>query len=200
MAELLGFLEVVGGEQNRGALLVQPADVAPQLDPQFEVDPGGRLVQNHQPRLVHQRPGEQQSPAHSARQARRPYARLGAQIKHVHHLARPSHGLWPAHPVVAAVVHERLLNVEEAVEIDVLLGQAHHPPCVRIVVGQTENVDLARRDPDQVANRADQRRLTRAVGAQQPEELAVRDLQIELVERQEPAVVALGQPAQGQCR
>src|SRR3712207_7512770 len=37
-AQLLGLLEVVRREEDRGALLVQPADVPPQLEAQLEVD------------------------------------------------------------------------------------------------------------------------------------------------------------------
>jgi hypothetical protein len=44
VAELLGLLEVVGGEQDRRALLVDPLDVVPELEPQLDVDAGGRLI------------------------------------------------------------------------------------------------------------------------------------------------------------
>ena len=40
---------------------MQPADVAPQLQAQLEVDAGGRLVEDDQARLVHERPGQQQA-------------------------------------------------------------------------------------------------------------------------------------------
>ena len=53
-------------------------------------------------------------------------------------------GLGAPHPVVAAVVEQRLLDVEEAVEVDVLLGEPDHPPRLERVVRLAEDVDLAR--------------------------------------------------------
>ena len=126
--------------------VVQAADVAPQLQAQLEVDAGGRLVEDHQARLVHERAGEQQPAAHAARELRRAHARLRAQVEDVHHLARAAARLGARHPVVAAVVEQRLLDVEEAVEVDVLLGEAD--ACAarrRRVVRLAEDVDLARR-------------------------------------------------------
>ena len=66
--------------------LVQPADVAPQLLAQLEVDARGRLVEDHQARPVHQRAGEQQAPPLPARQLGRARVALGAQVEDVDHL------------------------------------------------------------------------------------------------------------------
>ena len=49
---------------------------------------------------------------------------LRAQVEDVHHLAGAAARVGAVHAVVAAVVEQRLLDVEEAVEVDVLLGQA----------------------------------------------------------------------------
>src|SRR4051794_23579796 len=45
LAELLGLLHVVGGEQDRLAGRVQRPQRVPQVDPGLRVDAGGRLVQ-----------------------------------------------------------------------------------------------------------------------------------------------------------
>src|SRR3954471_11234961 len=58
LAQLLGLLEIVRREQDRRAGLVQLADVAPQLLSQLEVDARGRLVEDHEPRAVHERSRE----------------------------------------------------------------------------------------------------------------------------------------------
>src|SRR5262249_56688041 len=92
----------------------------------------------------------------------------------------------------------RLLDVQEAIEVDGLLGQSQHPPRLRVLVGPAEDVDLPRADPDEVAHGADQRRLAGAVGAEQAKELASSDLEVEAVEGQQATVVALGQGAQGE--
>ena len=105
LAERLGLLEVVRREQDRRPLLVQAADVAPELVAQLDVDAGGRLVEDHEARLVQQRAGEQQPAAHPAGELRRAHVALGAQVEDVDHLlgalARPPARFMPE---VAAVV------------------------------------------------------------------------------------------------
>jgi len=177
---------------------VQPADITPQLHAQLEVHAGGRLVEDHEARLMHQRAREEQSPPHAAGQLRGAGVGLRAQVEHVHHLPRPAAGFGARHPVVAAVVHEGFLDVEEPVEVHVLLGQADHPARLQCAVRVSEDLDLAAGDADQVAHGADQRRLAGPVRAEQAEELAVGDLEVERVERQQPVVVALAERAQGQ--
>ena len=59
-----------------------------------------------------------------------------------------------------------------------------------------EHERLAARDPDQVADRADQRGLAGAVGPEQAEERAVRHRQVEVLEGEGAVVVALGEAAQ----
>ena len=69
------------------------------------------------------------------------------------------------HAEVAAVVDERLVHGEEAVEVDVLLGEADVAARGERVRGPAEDERLALRDPDQVADRVDRRRLAGAVRA-----------------------------------
>src|SRR3712207_6911864 len=57
------------------------SDVAPQLLAQLHVDARGRLVEDDEPWAVHERAREQQAPAHSARQLRRPHVGLRADRK-----------------------------------------------------------------------------------------------------------------------
>jgi hypothetical protein len=125
--------------------------------------------------------------------------RLRAQVEDVHHLGGPAPGVGARHAVVAAVVAQRLLDVEEAVEVDVLLGKADRAARRLGVVRRTEHADLPVADPDQVADRADQRGLARAVGPEQPEERAVGDIEREAVEGQQAVVVALGEARQLEC-
>src|SRR4051794_40597147 len=55
LAQLLGLFEVVRGQQDRRALAVQLADVAPELGPELEVDARRGLVEDHQAWPVHER-------------------------------------------------------------------------------------------------------------------------------------------------
>ena len=196
LAQLLGLLEVVRGQQDRRALGVQAADVAPQLEPQLEVDARRRLVEDHELGLVHERAGEQEAAAHAAGELGRARGRLRAQVEDVDHLARAPARFGAAHAVVAAVVDERLLDVEEAVEVDVLLGEADHPARLGRVVAVAEHARLAGGGADEVADGRDQRRLAGAVGAEQAEELAGRYDEVDGVEREQSVVVPLGKPAE----
>ena len=53
---------------------------------------------------------------------------LGAQVEDVDHLLGALGGRRAAHPVVAAVVDERLADGQEAVEVRLLLGDADQAP------------------------------------------------------------------------
>src|SRR3954463_9419190 len=66
VAELVGLLEVVRGEEDRRALGVDPLHVVPELESQLDVHAGGRLVEDQQPGPVHQRPGQHEPPLHAA--------------------------------------------------------------------------------------------------------------------------------------
>ena len=68
------------------------------------------------------------------------------------------------------------------------------------VVRLAEHADLAVGDAQQVADGADQRGLAGAVGAEQAEEGAGRDLEVEVLEGERAVVVALGQAAQLEAR
>ena len=108
-------------------------------------------------------------------------------------------GVVPRHAEVAAVVDERLLDGEEAVEVDVLLGQAHPAAGLKAVGGLAEDGHVPARDADQVADGADQRRLAGAVRAEQAEERALRDRQVEVAHGDGPVVVVLGESADVEC-
>ena len=66
VAEALGLLDVVRAHQDRDALGAQPVDQRPQLLADLRVEADGRLVEQQQLRLVQQRAGDQQAPAHAA--------------------------------------------------------------------------------------------------------------------------------------
>ena len=66
IAELVGLLEVLGGEEDRRPLAVDPAQLLPDRQPAGRVEPGGRLVEEQDVGLVHQRRGEVEPPLHAA--------------------------------------------------------------------------------------------------------------------------------------
>ena len=69
VGELLGLLEVLGGQEDGRALVVERAHLAPQRGAARRVQAGGRLVEEQHVRPVHEREREVQPPAHAARVA-----------------------------------------------------------------------------------------------------------------------------------
>jgi len=71
VSELLGLLEVLGGQEDGGALVVEAAQLAPQRRSAGGVEARGGLVEEEHGRTVHERQREVEAPAHAARVARR---------------------------------------------------------------------------------------------------------------------------------
>ena len=67
VGELVGLLEVLGGEEDGRALAVQRRDLLPDRLAADRVEAGRRLVEEEHPRLVDERRGEVEPPAHPAR-------------------------------------------------------------------------------------------------------------------------------------
>ena len=68
LAELVGLLHVVRGEQDRLAVPVQLAEHVPQREPALRVEAGGRLVEEQHGRAVEDRPCHHQPLRHPAGQ------------------------------------------------------------------------------------------------------------------------------------
>ena len=68
VAQLLGLLQIMGGEHHRHALVVESADIVPELLAKLDIDAGGRLVEHQDRRRVDHRLGDQQPALHAARQ------------------------------------------------------------------------------------------------------------------------------------
>ena len=67
VGELVGLLQVLGGEEDGRALAVQLLDLLPDRLAADRVEAGGRLVEEEHPRLVDQRRGEVEPAPHPAR-------------------------------------------------------------------------------------------------------------------------------------
>ena len=75
VAELVGLLHVVRGQEDRLAVGVQLAEDLPQGDAALRVEAGGGLVEEQDGRAVHDRPGHHQPLRHAA--GERHHRRLG---------------------------------------------------------------------------------------------------------------------------
>ena len=181
--------------EDRRALGVQPADVAPQLQAQLVVHAGGGLVEDHQPRAVHERSGEQQPAALAAGELRRAHVALGAEVEDLDHLVGALVRLGLLHPEVAAVVDQRLAHREEAVEVHVLLREPDPAARQQRLGRLAEHRDLAAVTRIRLQIALIARRLAGAVGAEQAEEGAVGHGEVEVLDRERAVVVALREGA-----
>ncbi len=97
------------------------------------------------------------------------------------------------HPEVAAVVVERLLEREEPVQVEVLRREADRGAGLLVVVDRVvaEDADRAGGRLREAGRAVDERRLAGAVGAEEPEELPLADLERYAAQRLRPRRVAL---------
>jgi len=101
--EPVGLLEVVGGEQDRDALIAaQPLDLLPHVGPDLGVEPGRGLVEEQDTRPVHEREPDVESPLHAAREGaddavgRLAEAEAAEQLVDAPFELRAAHALQPA--------------------------------------------------------------------------------------------------------
>ena len=80
-AEALRLFQIVRGQDDGGALLVDLAQELPHRAADFDVHAGRGLVQDQQPRLVHQRARDHQPPLHAAGQRARHALALVPQLQ-----------------------------------------------------------------------------------------------------------------------
>ena len=79
VGEHIGLLQVLRGQEDGHALLLrEPADLAPERVPALRVEPGGRLVEEEDARVVHERQREVEAALHPAGVACSPCGRRRA--------------------------------------------------------------------------------------------------------------------------
>jgi hypothetical protein len=67
VGERVGFLQVLGGEQDRGAAADEGPDGVPKDEAAFQIQAGGRLVEEQNWRAVRKRGGDVKAAAHATR-------------------------------------------------------------------------------------------------------------------------------------
>ncbi len=179
VAELLGFFQVVGGQDDGDAFLVDLAHIVPQLAAQLDVHARGRLVQDQDRRIVHQSLGHHQAAFHAAGQGADIGVGLVREAERGQQFVRAA--LVGGHAVEAGLDLQGLARGEEDVGDDLL----RHDPEGRAGVARLM-VDVAVPDADRAlglvrhpGDDVDQGRLARAIGAQQAEHRAARHRQID---------------------
>src|SRR3954452_17417511 len=176
VAQRLGLVEVVRGQHDRLAEVLERADDLPRRAPRRRVEAGGRLVEEDQLGVADEREREVQ-PAQLAA-AQRPRVRVGllgqaGERQDLVDVARPR--------IEAGPVRDRLAHGDVAAHAGALQHDAHPPAqLLRALLGVlAEDGDDAARPRPVALEDLDRRRLARAVGAEQAEDLAERDLEVD---------------------
>jgi hypothetical protein len=77
VAELLGLVHVVGGQNQCDPSLLEPVEAVPEDVSGLRVEASGRLVEQEQVGVAHQRAGDGEAALHAARQ------RIDTLVRHV---------------------------------------------------------------------------------------------------------------------
>src|SRR4051812_11010209 len=193
VGHLLGLFDVMGGEDDGHAGRAERAHEAPHVLPELDVDAGRRLVEEQDLRLVGQRLGDHHPALHAAGQRHDLAVLLVPERQVLQHLLDERRvGALAEQPAAEADGRPDRL---EGVGRELLRHEADlrpRGPVVRhdvVPVGQNG----AARRVDDAADDADQRRLPGAVRAEQREDLARIDSEIDALQRLEARGVGLGQ-------
>ncbi len=123
-AQVLRLLEVMGGEDDGGALLVDGLEKLPHGMTDLDVHAGGGFVEDQQARAVYQGTGDHQPTLHATGQVARHAVTLLPQAKLFQVLLGPRVGLLAFNTVVAALVDHDLHHRLEHIEIEFLRHQS----------------------------------------------------------------------------
>jgi hypothetical protein len=183
VGELVGLLQVLGGQEDRDPAGHQVADDLPHGAAAAGVQAGGRLVQEDDPRVADQAHGQVGPPPHAAGEGRGRLPGRRGQVEPLQQLGRPPP---PLAAQVVQVGHQQqvLLAGEQVVHRGELAGDADRGPHRVRVPGQVVAGDahLAAVGADQDGQDVHGGGLAGAVGAEQREDRPLRHLQVDAVE------------------
>ena len=191
----LGLVHVVGGHEDRDALgLFEQLDVAPDRVACLRIEPDRRLVEEQDARGVHEAAGDLQASAHPARERGHGGVFAFPQANHLENLLHPRSDQGLLDPIELGVQAQVLPCAQVAVQSRVL---EHEADVATHVIAFADDVvagdgRAARRRLGERAEHVDGGRLSCSVGAEEPEHLAGRHLEVDASHRLHP-VVRLGQ-------
>src|SRR5229473_8439545 len=191
----------MGGDQYRDALALEFADHIEKLVSRLRIEPGGRLVQNGDLGMLHDKLGKTEPLAHAARERRH---RLVRHIGEPHACervgdARPAHIAAMSHqPRRVGEVFDRRHMVVKTNRVRKIADPAldFQWPAYRIM---TRDHHGARRHLGEAQHHQDRGCLAGAVRPQKAEGLALEDVEVERVD-DDRLTVALGEASRGDDR
>jgi hypothetical protein len=170
----LGLVEIGRADHDRDALVEELGQQLPELAARDRIDPGRGLVEQDEPRFVHERAGERELLFHAAGQ---PVGQAGserAQAGEREQAVAPG-GVLP-HAVDLGEERDVLVDAQVAVQAEPLREVTDLPRQGHMLAGgiAAEHLHAAGILAQQAADHADDRRLSRTVRADQPEHPAAR--------------------------
>lgn len=200
VGQMIGFLEVLGGEEDRHTLGCQLPHDVPHGAPAARIQSGGRLVEEDYLRFGDQRHRQIQLPAHTAGVGRRPLTRGLHQIEPLQQFGHHPLARIPAQPMQSRHQPQVLLPRQQVVHRRELPGHPDRRPDGltlggEVVAGDPSGPPVGLRQRGQYVHG---RRLPGPVRAEQRKDRPGLDGQIDPVEdRLVP--VRLPQPGGGNC-
>src|SRR5881396_146552 len=185
----LRLVHVVGRHEDRRALVGQPPDDRPERPPRDRVDARGGLVEEDQPRAVHEGAREREPLPIAAGELARELARVPAEVAEAQHLLDACRAVGAGDHVDARIEHEVLLDRQVVVQREALRHVADGRLDTLGIAAQidAQHAPLALRRLEDPTQHAERRRLPGAVGSEEAVQLAASDAEVETVHRNDPA-------------
>ncbi len=175
VADLLHLFQQVRAQENRDPALPQLENQIPDLPRADRIHAGRRLVENHQPRLLHQRLGQPDALQHALRVAADPPVAGAFQIHQAQQFAHPVFQDFALQAAEFAVKPQGLRAAQVFVEIGILRQETDVVARVHLQRVLAENRAGAGRRGHQPQQRLHRRRFARSVRPDQPVNLARHD-------------------------
>ena len=181
VGELVGLLQVLGGEEDGGAFVVQPPHLLPDRLAADRVEAGGRLVEEEDARLVDQRRGKVEAPLHPARVGADPAVGGGGEVDPLQQVIGAPAALRGGDALQRRLQADQLAAGHQRVERRFLEGDAdrpaHRPRFLDHVVPGDGGAPAGWQQ--QRRQHPHGRRLAGAVGAEEAVDLARLDLEVD---------------------
>jgi hypothetical protein len=194
VGEVFGLLQILGGEQHRGATLGELLDGLPYLEARLGVQPGRWLVQDDDRRIPDEAHREVEAAAHATRIGRHlPRGRLGQREPLEQVIGDRGRVLEVPQP---GDQQEVLPPAEELVDGGELSGEADGLPHLGGLGGDVEAVDPGRPGVglEQRGQDLHDRGLARPIGAEQGEDATGRHLEVRAAQHPQLLVRLLQTP------
>ena len=181
VAHILDIGEEMRGEEDRLPTATELEDEVLHLARAERIEARGRLVEDEELGVVHERLREAETPRHALRELSRRPVRHALEADHLEQLRRAAVARAAVEAEELAVVVERLGRVEEAIEVG-LLGQvadlALDGDIARIA---PEDDEPAARLVQEAEDHLDRRRLAGTVRPEEAEDLMAIDVEIDAI-------------------